>query len=93
MCVFRGNNCLSGCLTGRTPDFGSGNAGSKPARRSIWVKYLLYLVRWQLSTPVIAAVLILLAETNKWIATAIANLIGGLIFFWIDKIIFTGRRR
>ena len=25
---------------------------------------------------------------NTWIATIIANLIGGLIFFWVDKMIF-----
>ena len=52
-------------------------------------KYLLYLVRWQLSTPILAIVLILLADLNNpLIATIIANLIGGLIFFWVDRFIF-----
>lgn len=51
-------------------------------------KYFLYLVRWQLSTPILAIVLKLLAHMNTLLATIIANLIGGLIFFWIDKIIF-----
>ena len=51
-------------------------------------KYSLYLLRWQLSTPILAVVLKLLSNINTWIATIIANLIGGLIFFWVDKMIF-----
>ena len=51
-------------------------------------KYILYLIRWQLSTPILAIVLKLLSNMNEWGATVIANLIGGLIFFWVDKIIF-----
>lgn len=51
-------------------------------------KYSLYLLRWQLSTPILAIVLKLLSNMNTLTATIIANLIGGLIFFWIDKLIF-----
>ena len=51
-------------------------------------KYFFYLVRWQLSTPILAIVLKLLANMPTLWATVIANLIGGLIFFWVDKIIF-----
>ena len=51
----------------------------------------MYLIRWQLSTPILAIVLIWLATMDKWIATAVANLIGGLIFFWVDKFIFTSK--
>lgn len=54
-------------------------------------RYFVYLVRWQLSTPILAIVLILLASMNKWTATVIANLIGGLIFFWIDRFIFKNK--
>lgn len=54
-------------------------------------KYIFYLFRWQLSTPVLSIVLIWLASLNKWLAAAIANLIGGIIFFWIDKWIFKER--
>ncbi len=54
-------------------------------------RYGLYLVRWQLSTPILAVVLYWLADTGEFVATTIANLIGGLIFFWIDKFIFTSR--
>jgi DNA-directed RNA polymerase subunit RPC12/RpoP len=52
-------------------------------------RYGLYLVRWQLSTPILAVVLYMLSGTGKIMATTIANLIGGLIFFWVDKFIFT----
>lgn len=54
-------------------------------------RYGLYLLRWQLSTPILAVALILLAQVNKWVATIIANLIGGLIFFWVDRFIFTSK--
>lgn len=50
-------------------------------------KYILYLLRWQLSTPILAIVLYHL-PFNTLINTIIANLIGGIIFFWIDKLIF-----
>ena len=54
-------------------------------------RYGLYLVRWQLSTPILAVVLYWLASTGEFVATAIANFIGGLIFFWVDRFIFTSR--
>ncbi|MBN2458265.1 hypothetical protein JXB31_04000 [Candidatus Woesearchaeota archaeon] len=54
-------------------------------------RYFLYLCRWQLSTPILAVVLVWLSGFNKWIATVIANLIGGLIFFWVDSFIFKSR--
>ena len=50
-------------------------------------KYLLYLFRWQLSTPILALVLYFL-HTNELVETIIANLIGGIIFFWVDMLIF-----
>jgi hypothetical protein len=51
-------------------------------------KYLLYLIRWQLSTPILAIVLILLANMSTLTATIVANLVGGIIFFWVDRFIF-----
>lgn len=51
-------------------------------------KYFLYLIRWQLSTPILAIVLLWLSDMSTLWATVIANLIGGLIFFWVDKFIF-----
>ncbi|MBN2735669.1 MAG: hypothetical protein JXR70_01730 [Spirochaetales bacterium] len=52
-------------------------------------RYFLYLLRWQASTPILAAFVWLLTDHIGAMATTIlANLVGGLIFFWIDKMIF-----
>lgn len=51
-------------------------------------KYLLYIIRWQLSTPILAICLIWLSSLGEIWSTIIANFIGALIFFWIDKLIF-----
>ena len=50
-------------------------------------KYALYLLRWQLSSPILALILYIM-NTNVIIETIIANLIGGIIFYWIDYRIF-----
>jgi hypothetical protein len=54
-------------------------------------RYGLYLLRWQLSTPILAVALYLLAGLGALAATIVANLIGGLIFFWVDRFIFTSQ--
>lgn len=51
-------------------------------------RYTIYLIRWQLSTPVIYLVMRYVNIDNTLIKTILANLIGGLIFYWIDKVIF-----
>lgn len=54
-------------------------------------RFFLYLGRWQLSGIVLAPVLYLLTDVNPMEsvgATIIANLIGGAIFYWVDKRIF-----
>jgi len=51
-------------------------------------RFVLYLLRWQLSTPILAMVIAWLAYLGEWKAAAIANLIGGTIFFWVDRWIF-----
>lgn len=56
-------------------------------------QYLIYLLRWQLSTPVLSSVLWLMKDYNPVWATIIANIVGGLIFFWIDRIIFKQKER
>ena len=53
-------------------------------------KFLLYLFRWQLSTPILWIVVKNLGAGLT--ATIIANLIGGAIFFWVDRFIFTSPR-
>lgn len=50
-------------------------------------QYSLYLLRWQFSTPILAIVIWLL-DFNSIIESIIANLIGGLIFYWVDRLIF-----
>ena len=51
------------------------------------IKIKIDLLRWQLSTPILATVLYLL-HTNEIVETIIANLVGGVIFFQVDKKIF-----
>ncbi|MCK4602132.1 MAG: hypothetical protein KAU28_06680 [Phycisphaerae bacterium] len=52
-------------------------------------RYLLYLIRWQLSTPILAVcVMVFVASMGPTWTTALANLIGGLLFFWVDQWIF-----
>jgi len=51
-------------------------------------KLFLYMIRWQLSTPILAIVIGIFAYLGDWVAATIANLIGSLIFFWIDRLIF-----
>jgi hypothetical protein len=51
--------------------------------------YALYLVRWQLSTPILAVcVWLLTKELGTTLTTIVANFIGGLLFFWVDRWIF-----
>jgi DNA-directed RNA polymerase subunit RPC12/RpoP len=61
-------------------------------------KYFLYLIRWQLSTPILAPVVAYFKDSSSlfgtkedWIGSTVANLIGGLIFFWVDRFIFTSK--
>jgi hypothetical protein len=62
-------------------------------------RYLLYLIRWQLSTPVLAPIVsyfttgsLSFGTREGWIGSAVANFIGGLIFFWVDRFIFTSEK-
>ena len=52
-------------------------------------KLLLYAGRWQLSTPILAVVVGWFAYLGYWRSAIIANLIGAMIFFWVDRRIFT----
>ena len=52
-------------------------------------KYILYLLRWQMSSPILAICLSYL-KLGTILNTIIANLIGGMIFYWVDKKIFKG---
>ena len=52
-------------------------------------RFTLYLLRWQLSTPILWLVVRNLGA-GLW-STVVANLIGGSIFFWVDRFIFTSK--
>jgi hypothetical protein len=58
-------------------------------------KLLLYLGRWQLSTPLLAPIVAIFqggsiwGTPESWVGSSVANLIGGAIFFWVDRFIFT----
>ena len=61
-------------------------------------RYFLYLIRWQLSTPLLAPIVAYFKHSSSifgtredWIAAIIANFIGGVIFFWVDSFIFTSK--
>jgi hypothetical protein len=54
-------------------------------------RYGLYLLRWQASTPILAGVGILLAAFGQVASAIVANLVGGLLFFWVDRFIFTSQ--
>lgn len=47
------------------------------------MRFLLYLLRWQLSTPILWGVLYLFGSGLR--ATILANLIGGCLFFFVDR--------
>lgn len=51
-------------------------------------QFILYLIRWQCSSPVLALCLYYL-KLGTILNTIIANLIGGFIFYWVDKKIFS----
>ena len=52
-------------------------------------QFVIYLLRWQMSTPILWIVVSYLGAGLG--ATIAANLIGGAIFFWVDRVIFGGR--
>jgi len=57
-------------------------------------KLIKYIFRWQLSTPILAVIPYLLINyniTNFWITAIISNLIGSLIFYKVDKVIFNNK--
>lgn len=52
-------------------------------------RFLMYLFRWQLSSPILFAFLVLLSDRlGPFWATVLSNLAGGALFFWIDRWIF-----
>jgi hypothetical protein len=60
---------------------------SKYIMEILMKKFILYLIRWQLSTPILFLCLYFLNFNTLW-NTIISNLVGGCIFFFVDKKIF-----
>ncbi len=63
----------------------------------MFVRFLLYALRWQLSTPILAPVVAyfthspsLFGTAEDWIGATVANGIGSCIFFFVDRVIFRG---
>ena len=57
------------------------------------IRYLIYLARWQLSTLILWPCIHYLAGYGAFVSAVAANLIGGLAFFWIDRLIFADDAR
>ena len=55
-------------------------------------RYILYLLRWQLSTPILAWCVIVFSKFGTTWSTVIANLIGGAFFYFIDYFIFNSEK-
>lgn len=51
-------------------------------------RFGLYLLRWQASTLILAPCIAWLAPLGPVLSAAIANLIGGIVFFFVDRQIF-----
>lgn len=57
------------------------------------LQFMTYEARWVASTPVLALCLWWLYPIlGTFWATVIANIIGGAVFFWVDKAIFKERK-
>jgi hypothetical protein len=53
-------------------------------------KFLLYLFRWQLSSPILFLTLYFVQGSDLF-RTVLANLIGGILFYQVDKFLFEGK--
>ncbi len=70
-----------------------------PINKRRWCgSFFLYLVRWQLSTLILAPSVAFFKHSpsiwgtkEDWISAIVANLIGGCIFFWVDIFIFKSK--
>lgn len=55
-------------------------------------QFILYLIRWQSSTIILAPCIALFSDLGPIWSAIIANFIGGCIFFPIDKLIFKSKK-
>lgn len=59
----------------------------------------IYMLRWQLSTPILAPIVSYFSTgtfsfgtLNSWVGSIVANIVGSLIFFNVDRFIFTSEK-
>lgn len=55
-------------------------------------RLIAYLLRWQMSTPILAAVTYWLSDYGTILSSIAANLIGGMLFYKIDEKIFSNHK-
>ena len=51
-------------------------------------RFFIYLLRWQASSIILAPCIYLLNSYGSIVSAVVANLIGGCLFYLIDKKIF-----
>ena len=56
-------------------------------------RFILYLLRWQASSVILAPCIYLLSDYGSIVSAVVANLIGGCLFYWIDRKIFKNGKR
>lgn len=55
-------------------------------------KFVLYCLRWEASTLVLAPCIAWLGHLGEWPAAIIANFVGAIIFFGVDFLIFKDKK-
>lgn len=60
-------------------------------KNKVW-RFLVYLFRWQTSGIILAPTLMILNQAHPVAATIVANAIGGICFYFIDRMIFKGSK-
>lgn len=55
-------------------------------------RLIAYILRWQMSTPILAVVTYWLSGYGTILSSIAANLIGGMLFYKIDEKIFNNHK-
>lgn len=54
------------------------------------MRFVLYLLRWQLSTPILFAVTYYLLDSlGAFLTSILSNFVGGCIFYHVDRWLFS----
>ena len=54
-------------------------------------RFIVYMARWQLSSIVLAPCIALIPHSAV-LSAVVANTIGAIVFWWVDKLIFSERK-